>query len=278
MIARISEKLHWRHLLCSRTKRWSRILVVMDFRRHRTGKKEQERIANLLSMVPKIGGVALDAGARDGYLSCILANSFESVIALDMEKLYIRHVKIRAVQGDITSLPFVDDCFDLVLCAEVLEHIPQDMLKIACNELARVTKHFLVVGVPYRQDIRIGRTICPFCRGKNPPWGHRNVFDEVRLVHLFQKVTCKRFCFVGETNKRTNFVSTFLMDIAGNPFGTYSQEEPCIFCGSKLAPPKENNFPKKLCTKVAEYLNILQGLISTAKPEWIHILFAKGDD
>ena len=32
-------------------------------------------------------------------------------------------------------------------------------------------------------------------------------------------------------------LSTLLLDLAGNPFGTYDQEEPCIHCGAKLKPP-----------------------------------------
>ena len=29
------------------------------------------------------------------------------------------------------------------------------------------------------------------------------------------------------------------MDLAGNPYGTYGQEEPCIRCGQKLVKPQE---------------------------------------
>jgi SAM-dependent methyltransferase len=50
--------------------------------------------------------------------------------------------------ADITTLPFSDQSFDLVLCSEVLEHIPDDDRAIA--ELLRVLKPGcqLVVSVP----------------------------------------------------------------------------------------------------------------------------------
>jgi hypothetical protein len=70
------------------------------------------------------------------------------------------------------DLGFADDFFDFVLCAEVLEHIPTASLSRACSELGRVSKHYVLIGVPYRQDIRVGRTTCWSCRKKNPPWGH----------------------------------------------------------------------------------------------------------
>ena len=50
--------------------------------------------------------------------------------------------------ADITRLPFADACFDLVICSEVLEHIPNH--HCAMKELARVLKpgKNMVVSVP----------------------------------------------------------------------------------------------------------------------------------
>ncbi|PIE61098.1 MAG: SAM-dependent methyltransferase [Desulfobacterales bacterium] len=49
---------------------------------------------------------------------------------------------------DITAIPFANSSFDLVLCAEVLEHIPND--DAAIDELTRIVKpaKTLVVSVP----------------------------------------------------------------------------------------------------------------------------------
>ncbi|BBO92900.1 class I SAM-dependent methyltransferase [Desulfosarcina ovata] len=50
--------------------------------------------------------------------------------------------------ADVTALPFPDACFDLVICSEVLEHIPDD--ELAMTEIVRVLKPGkpLVVSVP----------------------------------------------------------------------------------------------------------------------------------
>ncbi len=37
----------------------------------------------------------------------------------------IDHPRVEAVQGDVTALQFADNEFDAILCAEVLEHIPE---------------------------------------------------------------------------------------------------------------------------------------------------------
>jgi len=49
---------------------------------------------------------------------------------------------------DVTNLPFCDNCFDIVICSEVLEHIPDD--KKAVFELVRILKpgKILAVSVP----------------------------------------------------------------------------------------------------------------------------------
>ena len=40
------------------------------------------------------------------------------------------------------------------------------------------------------------------------------------------------------------------MDLASNPYGIYSQEEPCIHCGAKLKPPPQRNLFQKVVTKL----------------------------
>jgi len=57
--------------------------------------------------------------------------------------------------ADITCLPYPDSCFDLVICSEVLEHIPDD--KTAISEIIRVLKpgKNLVVSVPRYYPERI---------------------------------------------------------------------------------------------------------------------------
>ena len=73
------------------------------------------------------------------------------------------------------------------------------------------------------------------CGKTNPPWGHVNIFDE--QSSLFPRCSLNKTPFVGSTNDRTNPLSAWLMDIAGNPWGVYEQDEPCIHCGKRISPP-----------------------------------------
>lgn len=247
----------------------------MDIAKYRAGHREQERINDLIGILPKGYLSALDIGARDGYISNLLVPFFETVTALDLEKPTISDERITAVKGDVTHLGFPDNSFDVVLCTEVLEHIPTERLVKACSEISRVAKYNVVIGVPYNQDTRVGQTTCLSCGKRNPCWGHVNIFNEDRLKKLFNTLTPLQSSFIGEKRLKTNAISVFLMDLAGNPWGTYYQEESCIYCGNKLFPPSYQNIFQKICSRFAFHLNEIQKHFTFPIPNWIHMVFAK---
>ena len=248
----------------------------MDLSAYRASEREQSRINDLLELLPGAPGArVLEIGARDGYISRLLADRFDEVTALDLTRPDIDHPNVVPVQGDVTKLAFPDRSFDFVLCAEVLEHIPPDLLAAACNELMRVTRNSMVIGVPFRQDTRVGRTTCGACGGQNPCWGHVNSFDENRLRTLFVDFDGVQVHFVGKNRSATNFLSTWLMDLAGNPYGTYDQEEDCVICGAELLPPRDRTLVQKLCTKLSFWLQFAQNRFTPVKPNWIHMQFVR---
>src|SRR5262249_41708306 len=81
--------------------------------------------------------------------------------------------------------------------------------------------------------------------------------------------------FVGSSRSRTNALSSWLMDVAGNPWGTYDQEEVCIHCGQEIGKPAERNLAQKLCSRLAFSLNAAQSRFISARPNWIHMIFYK---
>lgn len=246
-----------------------------DLTAYRQSDSEQERIGDLLRLLPQRGVGVLDVGARDGYVSILLTRLFDRVTALDLEMPKIQHDKVTCVKGDITALNFPDNCFDAVLCAEVLEHIPPSLLPRACKELARVTRSKVVIGVPYKQDTRLGRTTCSTCGATNPPWGHVNEFDETKLKGLFSELTCEKISFVGEAPRGTNFVASYLMYLAGNPYGTYGQDESCVRCGGKLQKPAVRSFLQKIISKLAHIAWNIGTPFPPNHGNWIHIVFRK---
>jgi len=87
--------------------------------------------------------------------------------------------------ADITCLPFKNNCFDLVICSEVLEHIPDH--HSAVKELVRVLKpgNTLVVSVPRYWPERLCWALSDDYVNSNQ--GHIRIYKYAELITLFQR-------------------------------------------------------------------------------------------
>lgn len=234
---------------------------------------EEIRVNDLLRLFPGTASEVLEIGARDGMITALLAQRYPRVIALDLEKPTFQIARCEPVQGNVCALDFPNASMDFILCTEVLEHVP-DLVQ-ACRELERVTKRFLLVGVPYLQDTRLGRTTCRQCGKVNPPWGHVNEFTKEKLVSLFPGLRPAEISLIGSKRAQTNALSTALMDVAGNPWGMYIQQEPCIHCGAKLVAPASMTFLQRVAAAISVRLTRLQTLFVPKTALWIHVLFER---
>jgi SAM-dependent methyltransferase len=234
---------------------------------------ERARTCDLVRLLPRGRRSVLDIGARDGHFSRLLTEHFPEVTALDLKRPRFEIPGVLNVEGDVTALQFEDNSFDCVFCAEVLEHVRE--LETACAEIIRVARHEILLGVPFEQDIRAGRTTCGTCGKPNPPWGHVNSFDEKRILSLFPALRVGSKSFVGTAREATNALSVLLMDLAGNPWGTYDQEEPCIYCGAKLTSPREKRMWQRVCSAIAVRINDIQSLCTKPHGTWIHLVLSK---
>lgn len=91
----------------------------------------------------------LDIGCQELYFYKRLSATYE-VTAADYEP---RHPEV--IQEDVQQLTFADKTFDIVLCQQVLEHVP-DPVK-AINELQRVCRRQLIITVPYEPFFTLAR-------------------------------------------------------------------------------------------------------------------------
>jgi SAM-dependent methyltransferase len=226
-----------------------------------------------MELLPANRRTILEIGSRHGFVTRALADRFEHVTALDLERPKFELERVVTVKGDVQALDFADNAFDCVLCSEVLEHVPD--VAAAAREIARVARHEIVIGVPYRQDTRLGQTACVHCGKVNPPYGHIHHFDETILQTLFAGVPLKEKRYTSSTRERTSSLASWLHTLARNPYGTYDQEEPCIYCGRKLERPTSLSLTERLCGAAGVRLDSLQMKINRPRPTWIHLLFRK---
>ena len=153
------------------------------------------RIASLL----KATGAErmLDAGCGEGFVISYLLQGNDgltitgidcSLEAIEIARLMMQPVLSEACPelrrrveggvffdvGDLREMPYDDDSFDLVMCLEVLEHLP-DPHRGLC-ELRRVTSAHCLVSVPHEPFFRATN----FLRGRHvPAWGR----DPEHLQH-----------------------------------------------------------------------------------------------
>jgi len=237
--------------------------------------EEVRRMERVISLLPKTAKNVLEIGARQGAMTRRLAELFENVTALDLQKPSFNIERVNPAQGDVQHLQFAANSFDCVVCTEVLEHVPD--ISSAAREITRVSRSHILIGVPYRQDRRDGRTTCVHCGKINPPYGHLHSFDETRITQLFTGLRVHPIEYVGENRERTNAVSTWLYDFARNPYGTYDQEEGCIYCGSKLETPPRGPLLRRVAAGLALRLYKVQYAFHRVQPTWMLVVFEKVD-
>ena len=91
--------------------------------------------------------------------------------------------------ADITCLPFADNFFDLVICSEVLEHIPNETS--AAREIVRVAKpdHPIVISVPRYLPERICWALSDDYYNANQ--GHIRIYRKNELIQLMENAGSK---------------------------------------------------------------------------------------
>ncbi|MBF0141043.1 MAG: methyltransferase domain-containing protein [Magnetococcales bacterium] len=115
----------------------------------------QHHLTRLMPTRP--GGRMLEVGCGVGYLLIQLGQGWERFgIDREYNSLRMLHDQARVVLGNASSLPFPDRFFDLVLCSEVLEHLPEPEDQACLTEMTRVLKPGgrLLITVPSLEGLR----------------------------------------------------------------------------------------------------------------------------
>lgn len=100
-----------------------------------------QQINQALSFSPKS---ILVIGVGDGVVVDYLKNYVENVQTLDIDTDLNPDIV-----ASVTNMPIADNSFDVVMCAEVLEHIPFDEFKKALSEIKRVTRKNVIISLPH---------------------------------------------------------------------------------------------------------------------------------
>tara|TARA_Y100000034_G_scaffold131267_1_gene191645 strand:+ start:1529 stop:2149 length:621 start_codon:yes stop_codon:yes gene_type:complete len=137
-----------------------------------------DRRSKLIHKLSKkyIGEKTLDIGAGSGAL----IKRIPGAIGVDL----VENEMVRKM--DISKLEFEDSKFNTVFATEVLEHLNEEMLNKGLEEVKRVLKlgGYFILTVPYNEDLKKGRVICPKCDFDFHLWQHLNSFNEKNIKEL----------------------------------------------------------------------------------------------
>jgi ubiquinone/menaquinone biosynthesis C-methylase UbiE len=117
-------------------------------------------IAAIQRYLPAGEKKALEIGPGSGVYLPILASLFDRVTAMDIEDAYLDHAQkladsypnLTLLTDDITHSKLVDASFNLILCSEVIEHVPDP--DAALQEMHRLLKPkgVLILSTPQRHS------------------------------------------------------------------------------------------------------------------------------
>jgi len=147
--------------------------------------REQARIASVIERIPPAVNTILELGCGDGRIASRL-NSGRLVVGTDLSLKGLQSCpdRFKRVQSDIRQLPFADHSFDLVLCCEVLEHLPGAMFTSALREMERLSERYVLISVPYCENLQESTVRCPECGRPFHVYGHLRTFDAASFGQL----------------------------------------------------------------------------------------------
>jgi ubiquinone/menaquinone biosynthesis C-methylase UbiE len=140
-----------------------------------------------ISNIKNHDAILLEIGSSSGYLLSDVKSSFPGAfligsdcISEPLENIAKRMPNIPVIQFDLVECPLPDNCVDVIIALNVLEHIRDD--EVALNQIYRILKPggYAIIEVPANQDLY-------------------DFFDE-QLKH-FRRYNLKELCDIARKSK-----------------------------------------------------------------------------
>jgi SAM-dependent methyltransferase len=232
---------------------------------------EQERIRATVRLIPTDTRSVLDVGCGDGRIVHRLPE-WTRPVALDFSHASVRHIKGSALCASSEHLPFPDQSFDLVLCCETIEHLPDEVFRRTLEELARVSRRYILISVPYKENLRRHRTRCSACGAMFHVWGHLRRFTSRQLDHVFSHFRVTATEYVG---KREPYHVPFVVEMnqrLGNRWADWEDTTMCPQCKGTTF----QRTPRNPVTIACGMINMITSrLVPTSHRNWILRLYRR---
>jgi len=240
-------------------------LLFEDTARHDPGgalsASERTRIEDTFALIPPGTETLLEVGCGGGEL--LNRVPVHHAFGTDLARRGLRSCTRPVVRSSALALPFQDDAVDVVLCAEVLEHLDPEDLPSAVAELTRVARRSVLITVPNEEQLLRFSHRCPRCNEIFHLHGHQSSLNEEMLRGLFPP----RARIVSERSWRVRPFQRHLLRwrTFGLGLWKHSRHTRCPHCGNQ----DFENHEKRIGYRIVEAMN---DLLHPFKTKWNWLL------
>lgn len=231
---------------------------------------EDRRLKETVESIPSEVSTVLEIGFSDLRMTRLLSERFD-LVSVDLPGREFHAGKFRLAFADIARLPFKTRSFHAVICTEVLEHLPLDVLQRGIEEINRVADKYIVISVPYKQRVWNEHFKCIKCGHEANTMAHLHHFDEDSVLRRFPAWRAKRVHFLGETNGYAPDVLYRIAGRMGNAWHPYDWN--CPGCGQNPGTQTPNWFGWALQRIIWR----IEGR-TKRRPAWILMVLARAGD
>jgi SAM-dependent methyltransferase len=201
---------------------------------------ETSRIVFTSRLIPSNVKTIADIGCGNGLFLNYLSESetnYKKLLGVDRSNTALSYVKTNKICADISNLPLDDKSYDLVSALEVIEHLSLKEYSDGLRELARISKKYLLISVPYQEVLQTTLSECPKCKTRFNTDYHRRSFDQETMKKMFGGMGFKNKTvgLFGDTNKLWLLTPLFEAYKKVNP-PPVKVPVPCPVCGYNLDP------------------------------------------
>lgn len=146
--------------------------------------KQRERAQLTVKALPSDIKSVLDLGCGNGVVTDQIQEDL-FVVGVDRSVAALKWVRSPHCRADAISLPFSNNAFDVVVSTEMIEHLPTPAYAQALREMIRIARRYILLTVPYCEDLGLGLIVCPICNCRFHRNYHMRSFQRLDLKELF---------------------------------------------------------------------------------------------
>lgn len=230
------------------------------------------RANEIIAMIPEDVTSILDAGCGDGLVTNRLDRQYFSV-GLDISMEALKYLTVPTLCTNITTIPFKDDSFDIVLANELIEHLPVPIYEKSLGEIQRVAKKYILLSVPYDEFLELSFARCPACGCIFHGARHVRRFTPDNLRNLLRDFSLKETKTIGTNHEKATRLEIFIRQNMGGDYYYYSDATVCPLCSTVIHKRPQRG----ICSYMAAFLRRVYGMFVKEKPSWILALYEKSN-